>query len=93
MTDTVPVRFEVLGVERLTGAGRVVALANVLVEVAGVSFELQGLRVVKEARGIGVETPQFRHPRDGRYLPTVILPPELFDPIGREVLEALAAGR
>lgn len=90
MTDTVPVRFEVLGVERLAGAGRVVALANVLVKVAGVSFELQGLRLVKEAGGIGVEAPQFRHPRDERYLPAIVLPPELRDPIGREVLEALA---
>lgn len=45
---------------------------------------------MKEARGVGVEAPQFRHPRDGRYLPAVVLPPELRDPIGREVLEALA---
>lgn len=38
-----------------------------------------------------MEAPQFWHPQDGRYLPAVVVPPELRDPIGREVLEALAA--
>lgn len=69
VTETVPVRFEVLGVERLVGAGPVIALADVLVEVAGVTFTLQGLRLVRTNGGGAVEAPQFRYPQDGRYLP------------------------
>lgn len=89
--ETVPVRFEVLGVERVD-RGRLVALANVLVDVAGVELTLQGVQVVREADGVVVRAPAFRHPRDGRWLPAVLLPPELRDAIGAEVLSGMSQG-
>ncbi|PHK93794.1 hypothetical protein CR162_16900 [Pseudoroseomonas rhizosphaerae] len=87
MTEMQDVRFEVLGVERVAGAGKLKALAVVLVEVEGVQITLQGVQVVQGADGLCCRAPTFRHPRDGRWLPAVALPPVLADAIAAEVLE------
>ena len=91
MTETVPVSYEVLQVEPVHGSGRLVGLAVVRVELAGVELTLQGVQVRHGPAGLVVDAPQFRHPRDGRWLPAVVLPPELRDAIGREVLALAGA--
>jgi len=86
----IPVSFEVLGVELVRG-GRVQALANVSIEIAGVGFTVQGCRVIRtRSGGLTVEGPAFKHP-DGHTWPAVVLPSELRDAIGAEVLCEVAA--
>ncbi|MFC7552648.1 hypothetical protein ACFQU7_10855 [Pseudoroseomonas wenyumeiae] len=87
MSETQTVRYEVLGIEPVRGAGKLVALAVVEVEVEGVTFTLQGVQVRQEAAGPVCQAPVFRHPKDGRWLPAVVLPPALADAIAVEVLE------
>ena len=90
MAETVTCQVEVLGIDPVRGAGRLLALANVLVDVAGVSLTLQGIRVMRTpGGGLTVEAPAFRHPSTGRLHPAVLLPPELRDAIGAEVLAAV----
>lgn len=90
MMGTIPVRFEVLGVEPVRGAGRLVGLAVVLLDVGGVEVTLQGVQVLRDVLGgLTVQAPRFRHPRDGRHHPAVLLPIELRDAIGAEVLAAI----
>lgn len=91
MSETVPVTYTVLHVERVQGAGRMVGLAVVELEVAGAVLTLQGVQVVREGDGsLTCKAPTFRHPRTGQWLPAVVLPPELRDAIGREVVEVAA---
>lgn len=90
MSETTSVSIEVLGVEPSRGTGRLIGLAIVRIEVAGVEMTLQGVRVELSAAGLTVHSPTFRHPRDGRSLPALLLPPELTAAIGAQVLEHLA---
>jgi stage V sporulation protein G len=92
MNDTVPVSFVVEGVEPARDRGRLVGLAIVAVEVGGAWLQLQGVQVIRDAAGaLTCRAPVFRHPRDGRWLPAVLLPPELTDAIAAEVLAAFDA--
>lgn len=85
MTETSTVRFEVRGIERAHG-GRVVALAIVALDVDGVELVMQGVQVLRAAGGgLEVRAPMWRHPT-GRWIPAVVLPDELRDAIGAEVL-------
>ncbi|UFN48121.1 hypothetical protein LPC08_19195 [Roseomonas sp. OT10] len=89
--ETVPVRYEVKALEPVRGAGRLVGLALVEVEVAGVILTLQGVQVLHGGGGgLTCRAPCFRHPRDGRGLPAVVLPAALADAIAAEVLELAA---
>lgn len=91
--ETTPVTFVVLGVEPVRGAGRLIGLANVAVELSGVELTLQGVQLVRRSDGsVSVQAPQFRHPRDGRWLPAVLLPSELRDAIAAEALALALAG-
>lgn len=90
--DTTPVRFTVIGLELVTDAGRLVALAIIEIEIAGVSLTLQGVQVRRNAAGgLSVVAPQFRHPRTGRWVPGVLLPEELASAMAGEVMDAWAA--
>ena len=86
--DTVGVRFVVTGIERVAGSRRLLALANVTVEIAGIELTLQGVQVVRDADGLSCKAPTFRHPRTGTWMPAVILPPELSAAVAREVITA-----
>ena len=87
MDETVPVRFTVQGVEPVRAAGRLIALAIVALDVAGVELVLQGVQVVRGVDGVlTVRPPVWRHPASGRWLPAMVLPPELQAAIGVEVL-------
>jgi hypothetical protein len=76
-------------------SGRLVALATVEIAVGGVAFVVHGVQVVaaRDPRtgrpGAAVFPPHHRG-ADGRWRPTLDLPPELEDPLGRAVLERCA---
>ena len=91
MTDTCPVRFEVRGIER-ANAGRLVALAIVAIEIEGIEILLQGVQVLRvPGGGAEVRTPVWRHPASGKWIPGIILPDELWQAIGAEVLARIAS--
>jgi hypothetical protein len=91
MTETIPVEYRVLGVERAIGTGRLLALANVEIDVAGVVLRLQGVQVRRGTKGLECSAPVWRHPHLGRWLPAVTLPPELLRAIAVDVLDAFNA--
>ena len=84
--DSVSVSFNVERVEKVRNAGRLYAMATVLIDVDGVEMRLQGVRVVKLPTGLlAVEAPQFRRP-GGEWVPAVTLPPALKQAIANEIL-------
>lgn len=88
MTETVPVTYTVIGVERVHGTGKLVGLAIVEIDVAGVIVTLQGVQVVREPDGaLSCKPPSFRHPKSGRWLAAVVLPSTLAEAIGHEVVK------
>jgi hypothetical protein len=86
---TTTVSFTVLGVEPVRGAGRLIALAKVELELDGVILIMQGVRVVRMGNGILTEPPKFRDPRTGDWLPALIVPAELGEAIARELNQML----
>lgn len=91
MTDTSSVGFEVRSIEPVHGAGRLVALAVVAVDIDGVELVLQGVQVMREPDGgWRVRPPVWRHPGSGAWVPAVVLPDELRDAIGAEVLARIS---
>jgi len=92
MNDTVPASVELLGIEHVRGPAGLIGLANVEMELAGVAFVVQGVRVVRDATGgLSCQAPIFHHP-SGRWVPALVLPPELRDAVGAEVLAVAAKG-
>jgi len=89
--DSVPVQFTVIGVELVRGAGRLIGLAVVELDVAGVVLTLQGVQVLRRPDGTAeCRAPVWRHPASGRHVPAVVLPDELRDALAAEVLGMLA---
>ena len=81
-----PVRFAVLGIDRLTGRGRLLGLAIVEVEIAGVILTLQGVQILRAADGsLEARAPQFRA-SGGEWRSAIVLPSAARDAIGAEVL-------
>lgn len=86
LTDTSSVRFEVRSIE-WANSGRLVALATVAIDIEGVELVLQGIQIMREPDGTWtVRAPRWRHPGSGKWVPAVVLPDELQDAIGVEVL-------
>ena len=86
MTDMSVVSFRVVSFEWVRGRGRLAGLADVWIEIEGVGFLLQGVRVVREVDGsLTYQEPRSRHP-DGRWLPVVVLPQELSDAMATAVM-------
>lgn len=88
--DTLRVEFSVTSLERVSGRGRLIGLAAVETSLDGVRFAVQGLQITREARGIGVRAPVYRH-HDGRWLTAVTFPAELGAAIAAELLEMVGA--
>lgn len=92
MSETLAVTFGVTGIEMMRGAGKLIALANVEVDVAGVVMALQGVQVIREpSGGLTCRAPQFRS-GDGVWRSAVVLPDVLRDALGREVLASMPGG-
>jgi hypothetical protein len=87
-TEKATVIFTLLGLEHARGRGRLLGLASAEIVVEGVSFVVQGIRLVYDEDGsLVVQPPRFRH-SDGRWIPAVVLPEPLAEAIAAEVLEA-----
>jgi stage V sporulation protein G len=65
------------------GAGRLLALADVAVEIAGVAIEINAVRVEQASAGIAVRLPLDRQGR-----PLVVLPEDVRQALGDTVLAA-----
>jgi hypothetical protein len=90
--ETVPVTYTLIGIESVRNSGRLIALAIVEIDVAGVVLTLQGVRVMRRPDGsLAVEAPTFRHPRTGKSLPCILLPPALAQAFADDVLTAMGA--
>ena len=84
--ETSVVTFAVINFEWVRGKGRLAGLADLRIEIEGVVFLLQGVRVLREPDGrLECQEPRFRHPRGG-WVPALVLPPELSDAIAATVL-------
>jgi stage V sporulation protein G len=79
------VTFVVTGLERINGAGRLVGLATVEIDLEGVVLVIQGVQVIRDRRRITTQAPRFRNPRTGAWTPAVILPHELGAAIAGEL--------
>lgn len=90
---TTTVTFTVIQVERVQGAGRLVALATVELDVSGVVLTIHGMRVLRHGQRLTTETPRFRDPASGTWLPALRIPNELGEAIARELIALLSHGR
>jgi hypothetical protein len=89
VTETAPVSYRVLGLERVYGHGRLLALAIVEIEVGGIPITLQGCRICrKPGGGLEVTAPYFRAP-NAVWRSCIVLPPELADALGAEIMAAV----
>jgi stage V sporulation protein G len=86
---TTIVTFTVTDVEPVRGAGRLVALAKVELELDGVVLVMQGVRVMRQRDRITTQAPRFRDPRTGDWIPALIVPDELGQAIARELHQIL----
>lgn len=90
--EAVAVEYTVLQVEPVYGAGRLVAVALVELDIGGVGIVWQGVQVVRRPDGaLECRAPEWRHPASGRWYPAIIAPPELTAAISAAVLPAAAA--
>lgn len=95
MTDVerVTVIVTVLGVEQVRGKGALIGLAMVELDIAGVVITLQGVQVVQLPNGsLSCRPPQFRR-ANGAWTPAAVLPPDLAEALGAEVLAHLKRPR
>jgi stage V sporulation protein G len=86
--ETGSVTITVLSVTTIH-AGRLFALASVKINIDGVLVEIHGIRAIRTPTGATrVELPTFR---DGSGQPrtAIVLPEEVYSPIGDAVLEVL----
>jgi hypothetical protein len=89
--DTVPVEYRVVGVEPVRGSGRLVALAIIELDVAGVAI-VQGVQIRRSPDGrLNCLALTWRNPRTGQSIPAVLLPLEFAAALGNEVLAAMGA--
>jgi|tagenome__1003787_1003787.scaffolds.fasta_scaffold20988398_4 hypothetical protein len=89
-TEHVAVEINVAGIERVQACGSLVALAIVELRINDVDITLQGVQIRRTANNKFLcQSPQFRDPRSGRWLPCILLPPELSAAIGAEVTDGM----
>jgi hypothetical protein len=87
--STATVTFVVTGLERVSGAGRLVALATVEIDLEGVVVLVQGVQVIRHRGRIATQAPRYRNPRTGAWIPAVVLPHELGVAIAEELHQML----
>jgi hypothetical protein len=83
--DAMMVTFTVTALEHIEGHGRLLALATLEIDFEGVTLWLQGVQVVRQGKRVTTQAPHFRDPKNGVWVPAVILPDELGAAIAREV--------
>lgn len=87
--STATVTFVVTALERICGAGRLVALASVEIDLEGVVVLVQGVQVIRHRGHITTQAPRFRNPKTGTWMPAVVLPQELGVAIAEELHQML----
>lgn len=86
------VHVRVLAVTPVAGKSKLLALASAEISVAGVTFTLHGIQVIRikdPATGreaTGVDVPRYRAP-NGTWRQAVELPPELHKPLAHGILD------
>jgi len=89
-TERVAVEINVASIERTEGCGTLIALAIVELRINDVDLCLQGVQVRRTRDNKFLcQSPQFRDPRSGRWLPCILLPPELSAAIGASVTDEM----
>jgi stage V sporulation protein G len=83
--STATVTFVVTGLQRMAGAGRLLALATVEIDLEGVVVLVQGMQVIRHRGRLSTQAPCFRNPQTGAWMPAVILPDELGAAIAHEL--------
>lgn len=94
LNATARASVSVMSVAAVSGAGRLMALATVQIDIDGVVFILRGIRLMKQSSGnVTVELPVVRD-ATGKNEPLIDLPPEIAHAIDlavrREVIETVA---
>ncbi len=82
--DTVPFSFKVTRIAPVKGRGRLLAIAHVAVEVAGIEIILQGFTVRRQGQNIVAEGPRYRG-EDGVWYPALILPDGVLEAIAHQI--------
>jgi hypothetical protein len=86
--DLGTVTMTVLSVTPMT-AGKLFALASVAIDIDGILIEIHGIRAIRTFTGATrVELPTFRDAK-GQPRAAIVLPEEVYRPIGDAVLEVL----
>lgn len=87
--ERITVTMTVTGVEQVRGKSALIGLAIVELDIAGVVIVLQGVQVLRLPDGSLVcRSPQFRR-ADGAWTSAAVLPPDLAEALGAEVLAHL----
>ena len=81
--DTITVHCECITITPVHGAGRLLALADVVVEIGGITVQINAVRVEQAPAGTAVRLPLDRQGR-----PLVVLPEEVREALGDTVLAA-----
>lgn len=81
--DTITIHCKCIAITAVHGGGRLLALADVAVEIDGIAVQINSVRVVAEPAGTAVRLPVDRQGR-----PVVVLPDELCGHLGDVVLAA-----
>jgi len=94
LSATTRASVAVMSVAAVSGAGRLMALATVQIDIDGVVFVLRGIRLMKQgSANVTVELPVVRDAM-GQTEPLIDLPPEIVRAVDlvirREVVETVA---
>lgn len=81
--DTITVHCQCTAITPVHGSGRLLALADVVVEIAGVAMQINAVRVEQDPAGTAVRLPLDRKGR-----PLVMLPEDVRQALGDTVLAA-----
>ena len=91
--ERMTVTMTVIGVEQVRGRGPLIGLAMVELDIAGVVITLQGVQVLRSPDGsLTCRSPQFRR-SNGAWTSAAVLPPDLAEALGAEVLAHLRSPR
>lgn len=91
--ERVSVIITVIGVEQVRGKASLIGLAIVELDIAGVIVTLQGVQVHRLPGGsLSCRPAQFRC-ANGKWAPAAVLPPDLAEALGAEVIAHLQRPR
>lgn len=85
--NTSTATITVLAITPVSNAGKLLALADVEVQLDGVAITVHGIQVRADGKGTEVALPRYRA-SDGSWKNAVSLPDEVRAPMGDAVMEA-----